>query len=57
MVAAVDLRRMAGKLRALGRDQDEKIRVGLYEMADRYEVDADALDAADEAVSRSAVRR
>jgi hypothetical protein len=45
MVSAKDLRRMAGKLRTHGADQDEAIRLTLNEMADRYEVEAEVLDA------------
>jgi hypothetical protein len=46
MVSPEDLRRMAGKVRALGANQDDVIREALCAMADRYETDADGLDVA-----------
>lgn len=44
MLSANDLRRMAGKLRTLATDQDEKIRLGLTEAAAKYESEAEALE-------------
>jgi hypothetical protein len=57
MISSKALRRAAGKLRTLGIGQDGTISASLNELADGYEYDADALDAAAAEVASIAALR